>query len=79
MNIFTKNPNLKYFLWWGRGAGGGRGARVYDFFSSQRIQIKKKILRGDEGEGEGGGGRWMERRTGPKTLFSPSTSSKLGA
>ena len=40
MNLFTKNPNLNYFVLWRRG-GGGSGARVRIFFLL-RIQIKKK-------------------------------------
>ena len=42
MNLFTKNPNLNYFVLWRRG-GGGSGARVRIFFLL-RIQIKKKSL-----------------------------------
>ena len=53
---------------------GGGGARVCEFFFTQNPNLKKKFW---VGVGGGGGGRWMDRRTGPNQL-APSTSSKLG-
>ena len=83
------NPNLtkkNYFAvggggggWRLGGVGGGRGARVIEFFHKQS---KSKKTWGGWGwgqrEGGRGRGRWKDRRTGPNQL-SPSTSSKLGA
>ena len=48
MNFFTKN--------------GGRGARVSDFFFTNKSNLKKTFGGGAGGLGRG---RWMDRRTGP--------------
>ena len=49
-------------------------------FFHKESKSKKKNLGGGGGEGvrgDGGRGRWMDRRTSPNQ-FAPSTSSKLG-
>ena len=54
------------------------GARVIDFIHKNSKTKKKKNLGGGGGWGLAGGGRWVDRRTGPNQ-FAPSTFSKLGA
>ena len=52
-----------------------------NFFQTESKSKKKTLGGGGDGGhvGKGvGGGRWMDRQTGPNQ-FAPSTSSKLGA